>query len=99
MLARNNGAMECVRSREPPDFQANAFVSKMGQRPVDAQLAATPAANFDLIYPLEEGVFPGSVQTWVGQYQNPGGQATLTVRQARANVPLPPQNVQHPQLP
>ena len=36
------------------------------------QLAVTPAANFDLIYPLEESVFPGSMQTWVGQYKKPG---------------------------
>jgi len=58
-----------------------------------------PAAGFELVYPLEDKVFPGSVQTWVGQYLKPGGQATFTVRQVRATVPLPAQNIDHPQLP
>jgi Ca-activated chloride channel family protein len=58
-----------------------------------------PAATFDLVYPLEEGVFPGSVQTWVGQYKRPGGQAAFTVRQARATAALPAQDIAHPELP
>ena len=100
MLARNNGVMEWVRSTEPPEFKLNAFLSKIGQRPVDnVSLSTTPAANFDLIYPLEDNVFPGSEQAWVGQYKNPGGQATFTVRQVRATAQLPAQNTQHPQLP
>jgi Ca-activated chloride channel homolog len=100
LLARNNGVMEWVRSTEPLEFKLNAFLSKIGQRPVDnARLTATPAANFDLIYPLEDSVFPGAMQTWVGQYKAPGGQGAFTVGQARATVPLPAQNVQHPQLP
>ncbi len=44
-------------------------------------------------------MFPGSIQTWVGQYKTPGAQATFTVRQTRATVPLPVQNTDHPQLP
>jgi Ca-activated chloride channel family protein len=100
LLARNNGVMEWVRSTEPPEFKLNAFLSKIGQRPVeDAGLNVTPTANFDLIYPLEDSVFPGSVQTWVGQYKTPGGQAAFTVRQTRATAQLPAQNTQHPQLP
>ncbi|HXP86550.1 MAG TPA: VIT domain-containing protein [Bryobacteraceae bacterium] len=100
LLARNNGVMEWVRSTEPPEFKLNSFLSKIGQRPVDdARLSVTPAANFDLIYPLEDSVFPGSAQTWVGQYKTPGGQAAFTVRQTRATASLPAQNAQHPQLP
>ncbi len=100
MLARNNGVLEWVRSTEPIDFKLNAFLSKIGRRPVDGlQLGITPAANFDLVYPLEESVFPGSVQTWVGQYKKPGGQATFTVQQARATAALPVQNTEHPHLP
>jgi Ca-activated chloride channel family protein len=100
MLARNNGVFESVRSTEPIDFKLNAFLSKIGRRPVDhLQLGITPATNFDLIYPLEESVFPGSIQTWVGQYKTPEAQAGFTVRQARVAVPLPAQNTDHPQLP
>jgi Ca-activated chloride channel family protein len=100
MLARNNGVLESVRSTEPIDFKLNAFLSKIGRRPVDGlQLGITPAANFDLIYPLEESVFPGSIATWVGQYKKPGGQATFTVQQVRATAALPAQNTEHAQLP
>lgn len=100
MLARNNGVFESVRSTEPVDFKLNAFLSKIGRRPVSGlQLGITPAPNFDLLYPLEENVFPGSIQTWVGQYKKPGGQAVFTAHQARATVPLPAQNLDHPQLP
>lgn len=100
MLAQNNGVLEQVRSTEPIDFKLKSFIAKIGRRPVDnLQLGMNPAATFDLVYPLEDKVFPGSVQTWVGQYKKPGGQATFAVRQARATVPLPDQNVDHPQLP
>jgi Ca-activated chloride channel family protein len=100
MLAQNNGVLEAVRSTEPIEFKLNAFLSKIGRRPVDRlTLGITPATNFDLIYPLEDSVFPGSVQTWVGQYKKPGGQAAFTVQQTRATVPLPAQNTDHPQLP
>jgi Ca-activated chloride channel family protein len=100
MLARNNGVFEAVRSTEPIDFKLNAFLAKIGRRPVDnLSLQVTPAANFDLVYPLEESVFPGSVQTWAGQYKKPGGQATFTVQQARATAALPAQNTDHPNLP
>jgi Ca-activated chloride channel homolog len=100
MLARNNGVFESVRSTEPVDFKLNAFLSKIGRRPVDnLTLQVTPASNFDLIYPLEDSVFPGSMQTWVGEYKTPGGQATFTSDQARATVTLPGQNTEHAQLP
>jgi Ca-activated chloride channel family protein len=88
MLARNNGVMESVRSTEPVDFKLQSFISKIGRKPVDnLSLQITPASNADLVYPLEESVFPGSVQTWVGQYKK------------RATVPLPAQNLEHPNLP
>jgi len=100
VLARSNGVFESVRSTEPVDFKLNAFLSKIGRRPVDnLTLGITPAANFDLVYPLEESVFPGSIETWVGEYKNPGGQATFTAGQTRATVTLPAQNTEHPQLP
>jgi Ca-activated chloride channel homolog len=100
LLARNSGVFESVRSTEPVDFKLNAFLSKIGQRPVEnLSLDATPAANFDLIYPTEDTIFPGSMQTWVGEYKHPGSQATFTAAGERATVTLPAQNTDHPQLP
>jgi Ca-activated chloride channel family protein len=100
LLARQNGLFESVRSTEPIDFKLNAFLSKIGRRPVDGlKLQVTPATNFDLVYPLEETVFPGSMQTWVGLYRNPGGQGTFTAGQLRATVPLPAVSTDHSQLP
>jgi Ca-activated chloride channel family protein len=100
MLARNNGVMESVRSTEPIDFKLRAFLSKVGRRPVDnLRLTTSTPSNFDLIYPLEETVFRGSMQTWVGEYKKPAAQATFTVQQARATVPLPAQNTEHEFLP
>jgi Ca-activated chloride channel homolog len=100
MLARNNGVLESVRSTEPIDFKLKAFLSKIGRNPVNnLRLTTATPANFDLIYPLEETVFPGSMQTWVGQYKKPAPQATFTVRETRATVPLPAHNTEHEFLP
>jgi len=112
LLARNNGVFEWVRSTEPEDFKLNAFLSKIGRRPVDLHLDITPEANFDLVYSLEDTVFPGSMQTWVGEYKNAGAQATFTALQsdpqsntasstlmARATTALPQQSTDHPNLP
>jgi len=99
LLARNNGVFEWVRSTEPIDFKLNAFLSKIGRKPVEnLRLTVTPAANVDLVYPLEDSVFPGSVQTWVGQFKTPG-QAMFRVEQMTANAALPAQNTDHPHLP
>lgn len=100
MLARNDGVFEWVRSTEPVDFKLNAFLGKIGRRPVDGlQLTASPAANFDLVYPLQDSAFAGSGAAWVGQYKQPERQAVFTVRQARAAVALPAADPAHPQLP
>ncbi len=63
------------------------------------RLTTSTPTNFDLIYPLEETVFRGSMQTWVGEYKKPAAQATFTVQQTRATVPLPAQNTEHEFLP
>jgi Ca-activated chloride channel family protein len=100
MLARNNGVLESVRSTEPIEFKLKAFLSKIGRKPVDnLRLTTSAPTNFDLIYPLEETVFRGSMQTWVGEYKKPAAQATFTVQQTRATVPLPAQNTEHEFLP
>jgi Ca-activated chloride channel family protein len=99
MLARNDGVFEWVRSTEPIDFKLKAFLAKIGQRPVAGlQLTAQPAANFDLIYPLQDTSFAGSEAVWVGQYRNPG-QAVFSVGPARATIALPGQNTEHEHLP
>jgi Ca-activated chloride channel family protein len=100
MLARNNGVFESVRSTEPIDFKLKAFLSKVGRKPVDnLRLTTSAPANFDLVYPLEETVFRGSMQTWVGQYKRPAAQATFSVQQMRATLPLPAQSTEHEFLP
>jgi Ca-activated chloride channel family protein len=107
MLARNNGVVEWVRSTEPMDFKLNAFIAKIGRHPIEKlQLAANPASNFDLIYPLQESTFPGSVRSWVGQYKTPvrasfdasGVREGKTVNM-RASASLPAQELQHADLP
>jgi Ca-activated chloride channel family protein len=99
LLARNNGVFEWVRSTEPIEFKLNAFLAKIGRKPVgNLSLTVTPAGNFDLIYPLEDSVFPGSVQTWVGQYKAPGA-AQFRIDRANASATLAAQNTDHPHLP
>lgn len=107
MMARNDGLLETVRSTEPADFKLNAFLSKIGRRPIEGlQLRAEPAANFDLVYPLQDVAFSGSVASWIGQYRN-AGQASFTALGTREKGPfqirgaaaLPAQEAAHEQLP
>jgi Ca-activated chloride channel family protein len=62
-------------------------------------LSTTPPAEFTLVYPLEDRVFPGSIASWVGQYQKPGIAATFRAGGASVQVNLPEQSLEHPQLP
>ena len=72
MLASNNGYFDWVRSTEPIEFKLNAFLDKIGQEPLkNLALAAAPGANVDLVYPLEETRFAGSMATWAGEYKKP----------------------------
>ncbi|MEO8027315.1 MAG: VIT domain-containing protein [Bryobacteraceae bacterium] len=99
MLARNNGIFEWVRSTEPIEFKLNAFLSKIGRKPVDGlQLAVTPASNIDLVYPLQDAAFSGTVASWLGQYKQPGT-AQFAVKQMRVSANLPAQDTAHPYLP
>ena len=100
--------MESVLSTEPIDFKLNTFLSKIGRDPLaQLSLTPTPAANFDLVYPLADMVFPGSVAAWVGQYKKPLPAAQFEVRATRAgaavnlhaSLPLPERNLEHPDLP
>jgi Ca-activated chloride channel family protein len=108
MLASHDGYFDWVRSTEPIEFKLNAFLDKIGQEPVkNLMLAVTPAANVDLVYPLEESRFAGSMATWAGQYKRPWPQATFTVTGTRdrqplrlaIEAPLPAARTEHPELP
>ena len=107
-LAANNGFFEWVRSTEPIDFKLNAFLAKIGQSPLKGvTLSAAPTGNFDLVYPLEDTRFAGSMATWAGQYKRPLERATFTVRgtrngqplQVSGTAPLPSAATAHPDLP
>lgn len=99
MLARQGGIMEWVRSTEPIDFKLKAFLGKIGRRPMEGlSLSAGPASNFDMIYALEETVFPGSIGAWVGQYKRPGA-ATFQAASRTVRVNLPAVSAESEQLP
>ncbi|MBV8818032.1 MAG: VWA domain-containing protein, partial [Acidobacteriaceae bacterium] len=108
MLARNNGVLEWVRSTEPIDFKLKSFIGKIGLHPVDdLTLNADPRTGLDLIYPLQETTFPGSMQSWVGQYKTPmqrvnfsaSGKRDGAVVRINASAALPATNLQHQDLP
>jgi Ca-activated chloride channel family protein len=108
LLCQNRGLMEWVRSTEPIDFKLNAFISKLGRDPLrQLKLTSTPAPNFDLVYPLQDTVFPGSVAAWVGQYKKPLPSSQFDVQairegasaRLRSSLPLPSENLEHPGLP
>lgn len=108
VLARNSGVLEWVRSTEPIDFKLNAFLAKLGRNPVEnMRLTATPSNNLAMVYPLQDNPFPGSVQSWVGQYRAPAQRVAFTASgtrdgkplEMRASANLPAQDTQHPDLP
>jgi Ca-activated chloride channel homolog len=108
MLARNEGVTEWVRSTENADFKLNAFLAKIGRQPVEGlQLTVAPAASVDMVYPLEDSTFPGSVKNWVGEYKRAAQRVAFTARgtrdgaamEARATANLPAQDAQHSDLP
>lgn len=100
MLARSHGVLEWVRSTEPIDFKLKAFVSKIGRRPMEnLSLTSAPAGNFDMVYPLQDAAFAGSVASWVGQYRKPMLKTSFAALAARATVALPEREAAHPQLP
>ena len=107
-LGNANGVFEWARSSEPVDFKIQQFIAKIGRFPISSlRLSVTPAANTDMVYPLEAAVFGGSEQVWVGQYKNPAPTATFTAtgqREGRnlsitATAPLPAESLDHEMLP
>jgi Ca-activated chloride channel family protein len=101
LLASNHGVWEWVRSTEPIDFKLDAFLAKIGEEPVRGlSLRTAPAANFKLVYPVEEIHFAGSAATWVGQYSKAGpASLSVTGTQIAASAALPALSGDHPYLP
>ena len=108
MLARDRGILEWVRSTEPIEFKLNAFLSKIGRRPVAGLgLTVAPESNFDMIYPLADSWFAGAAASWVGQFKAPLRSAEFAARgvqegstlSMRTTAALPEKNLEHPHLP
>lgn len=106
-LSGDRGVLEWVRSTEPVDFKLNAFLSKIGRRPLEQMsLNTQPAQNIHSVYPLEQSVFPASMQWWVGQYDRPARMSfAVQARregspfQLRTTIELPATSTDHPHLP
>ncbi len=98
-LARQGGAWEWVRSAEPLDFKWKAFSSKIGRQPVSGlRLSVRPDVT-SYVYPLEDTMFGGSEQAWVGQYSKPVRAATFSAGRSSLTAPLPERDLSHPDLP
>ncbi|HUI39147.1 MAG TPA: VIT and VWA domain-containing protein [Candidatus Nitrosotalea sp.] len=108
LLARNEGVLENVLSTEAMDFKLTSFLSKIGRTPVgQLRMEPGPDVGAEMVYPLQEEVFPGSQAAWVGRYPAAKKAATFTVRGVRQGTPfeisasaeLPARSLEHPQLP
>lgn len=108
MISRNDGALENVLSTEPIEFKLNAFVSKLGRSPLtQLEMNAAPESAVQMVYPLQDAVFSGSMAAWVGQYRAPVKQAEFTVHGVRNGTrlemkkatELPGVALEHSQLP
>jgi Ca-activated chloride channel family protein len=108
MLTRNGGLLENVLSTEPTEFKLNAFIAKMNMNPIgQLGLAVTPQSALDLVYPLQDSAFAGSMASWVGQYKAPQKGVSFDVHGLREGVPLvlhgaadlPEKSLEHDQLP
>ena len=107
ILARNDGFMESILSTEPIDFKLQSFLYKLTRTPVAGLKLDAPAAK--LVYALDEAVYPGSFAQWVGQYGVNKTVPTMEVTASgmrdgmpvtsKAAVPLPLEELAHPQLP
>ena len=108
MLTRNDGLMENVLSTEPVEFKLNAFIAKMNLNPIgQMRLDIAPQSALDLVYPLQDTSFAGSIAAWVGRYKAPAGNVAFDVHGVREGEPfaihgtaeLPQKSLEHDQLP
>lgn len=108
LLIRNDGLLENVLSTEPTEFKLNAFVAKMNMNPIgQLGLTVSPQTSLDLVYPLQDTSFAGSMASWVGQYKAPQKGVSFDVRGVRdgealsihGTADLPQKSLEHDQLP
>ncbi len=108
MLTRNDGLLENILSTEPVEFKLNAFIAKMNMNPIgQLGLTVAPQGSLDLIYPLQDTSFAGSMASWVGQYKAPRKNVGFDVTGIREGRPLtihgaadlPQKSLEHDQLP
>jgi Ca-activated chloride channel homolog len=108
LLIRNDGLLENVLSTEPTEFKLNAFIAKMNMNPIgQLGLAASPQNALDLVYPLQDTAFAGSMASWIGQYKAPQKNVGFDVQGNRdgealklhAAADLPQKSLEHDQLP
>jgi Ca-activated chloride channel family protein len=108
LLTRNDGLLENVLSTEPTEFKLNAFVAKMNMNPIgQLGLTVSPQTSLDLVYPLQDTSFAGSMASWVGQYKAPQKGVGFDVRGMRdgdalsihGTADLPQKALEHDQLP
>jgi Ca-activated chloride channel homolog len=108
LLTRNDGLLENVLSTEPTEFKLNAFVAKMNMNPIgQLGLTVSPQTSLDLVYPLQDTSFAGSMASWVGQYKAAQKGVSFDVRGVRDGdalsihgmADLPQKSLEHDQLP
>jgi len=108
MLARQDGLLESVLSTEPMEFKLTNFLSKIGRSPIgQMRLEILPENTVEMVYPLQDVAFSGSLAAWVGRYQKPQQDVAFTVRGVRDGTPLemsrkaglPRESAESPQLP
>jgi Ca-activated chloride channel homolog len=108
MLARNRGVFESVLSTEPIDYKLDAFISKIGHSPVsEMRFSSAPSDSVQLVYSLDDTTFPGSMASWVGQYQKPKQNVAMTLHgvndgqpfDLQTKVNLPAESLEHVELP
>lgn len=108
LLVRNDGLLENVLSTEPTEFKLNAFIAKMNMNPIgQLGLTVSPQSALDLVYPLQDTSFAGSMVSWVGQYKAQQKSVGFDVRGVRdgdalsiyGSADLPQKSLEHDQLP
>jgi Ca-activated chloride channel homolog len=108
LLTRNDGLLENVLSTEPTEFKLNAFVAKMNMNPIgQLGLTVSPQTSLDLVYPLQDTSFAGSMASWIGQYKAAQKGVSFDVRGVRdgdalsihGTADLPQKSLEHDQLP
>ena len=76
-------------STEPIEFKLNAFIAKMNMNPIgQLGLAVSPQPALDLVYPLQDTSFAGSMASWVGQYKSAQKNVSFDVTGVRDGEPL-----------